>query len=192
VAPSIQRYGPFVLERPQPSPEVFLSDADAVVARWQDFFLAVWKGETHMEAVDLLDVEMRRYRRENPVPVGLLMVVAERAALPAAPVRAQMSRHMRRTQEEIRASALVYEGGGFRAAAIRAVVTGINMVTKTAYPHKVFDSVSSAADWVCEADGIRWADCASNLNEVVATLRREAHVSVSSRPFSASRRTYSA
>jgi hypothetical protein len=159
------------LEHPQPSLEVFLSDNDAVVARWRDFFLAVWKGETHMEAVDRLDAEMRRYRGENAIPVGMLMVVAERAALPSPSVRARMSRHMHRTHDEVRASALVYEGDGFRAAAIRAVVTGLNLVTKTAYPHKVFGSVLSAADWMCELGGPRWRGCAGDLSEVVASLR---------------------
>lgn len=141
------------------------------MARLRDCFLAVWKGETHLEAVDLLDAEMRRYRREHPVPIGLLMVVAERAAPPSASVRAQMAHHMRRSQDEIRASALVYEGDGFRAAAIRAVVTGINLVTKTAYPHKIFGSVSSAADWMCELGGPRWRGSSSNLSGAVDSLR---------------------
>ena len=48
----------------------------------------------------------------------------------------------------IRMSAVVHEGAGFRAAAVRSVVTGIAMLSKVPFPHHIFATVEQAAKWL--------------------------------------------
>ena len=45
-------------------------------------------------------------------------------------------------------SAVVHEGTGFRAAAVRSVVTGLAMMANLPYPHKVFATVDDAGRWL--------------------------------------------
>ena len=42
----------------------------------------------------------------------------------------------------------MFEGSGFRAAAVRSVVVGLTMLAKQGFPHKVFANLPDAADWL--------------------------------------------
>lgn len=44
--------------------------------------------------------------------------------------------------------ATVFEGDGFRAAVIRGMLTGFQLLGRLKYPHAVFDSVSECTKWV--------------------------------------------
>jgi hypothetical protein len=48
------------------------------------------------------------------------------------------------------AAATVIEGSGFRAAATRTAVSGMFLISRPAYPHKVFASLIESARWVIE------------------------------------------
>lgn len=47
-----------------------------------------------------------------------------------------------------RFAAVVYEGHGFRAAAVRAVMTSIGLFTRSALPSRVFSSTDAALQWM--------------------------------------------
>ena len=68
-------------------------------------------------------------------------------------------------------SAVVHEGSGFRAAAVRSVVTGLAMMANLPYPHKVFANVDDAARWLNLSSpvGKDWNDTA--LIEAVREVR---------------------
>jgi hypothetical protein len=48
------------------------------------------------------------------------------------------------------AAVIVIEGKGFRAAAIRAVLAAIYLVSRSPYPHRIVDSVFFGARWLVE------------------------------------------
>jgi len=48
----------------------------------------------------------------------------------------------------VRAMASLYEGAGFGAATLRAVVTGLNLLSRTSTPVKVFATMEAAAAWL--------------------------------------------
>ena len=76
----------------------------------------------------------------------------------------------------IRCSAVVYEGDGFKAATLRAVVTGIAVLSRPIYPHVVFASTISAINWTARHyshDGPVWAEQVRNaVDELRVTLDR--------------------
>jgi hypothetical protein len=76
----------------------------------------------------------------------------------------------------IRCSAVVYEGDGFRAATLRAVVTGIALLSRPLYPHVVFASSISAVNWTARhfsQDGPAWAEQMRNaVDELRVALDR--------------------
>lgn len=43
----------------------------------------------------------------------------------------------------------IFEGTGFKAAMIRGVLTGFQLISRLNYPHKIFATVDECAEWVC-------------------------------------------
>lgn len=76
----------------------------------------------------------------------MLTVIEQSASLPPADIRQRLSTALERTVDPV-LSAVVYEGSGFRAAAVRGVVTGLTALKKLPYPHRVFASVNAASEW---------------------------------------------
>lgn len=50
-------------------------------------------------------------------------------------------------EPSIRAQATLIEGTGFQGAAVRAIVSGIDLMTRSRAPKKVFGEVRPAVDW---------------------------------------------
>ena len=73
--------------------------------------------------------------------VYLLTVVEEDAPMPPYEAREVVAVFLRNGAGRIRMSAVVHEGAGFRAAAVRSVVTGIAMLSKVPFPHHIFATV---------------------------------------------------
>ena len=68
--------------------------------------------------------------------------------MPSSEVRTALARFMTEGARVIRSSAVAFEGAGFRAAAVRGVVTGLTMLARQPYPHKVFATMTDAAQWL--------------------------------------------
>jgi hypothetical protein len=133
----------------QPVTEVFHAEPDFAVGRCGPVFIVVWK-------VDTTEAGMKRVAElfraaKLPDRVGMLTVVDQAANMPSAEARALGAAFLSRNATRIVASAVVHEGSGFRAAAVRAVVTGLSMIARQPYPHKVFPEVQPAASWLCQA-----------------------------------------
>jgi hypothetical protein len=74
-------------------------------------------------------------------------VLEAAAKMPSAESRAGLADFMHGYRDRFRASALAFEGTGFRAASIRAVVTGLSALARHSFPHAVFASVPEALAW---------------------------------------------
>jgi hypothetical protein len=76
------------------------------------------------------------------------------------------------------AAAIVIEGSGFRAAALRAVVAAIYLVSHSPYPHKIVETVFDGARWLVEQAGragqrhVSAADIAAAVSVARAALVR--------------------
>lgn len=121
-----------------------------VLASWQQIFAVVWRHETTMEGVRALHHECGTFATKHPPGIGLLTIVSAGAPMPASPVRQAVADFLAQGGAYIKCSAVVMEGTGFRAAAVRSVVTGLTMLAKQAYPHRVC-SVSDAASMLSHA-----------------------------------------
>jgi len=72
----------------------------------------------------------------------------------------------------VRARATVIDGGGFQAAAVRALVTGIDLVSRRTTPSKVFAELSTAVEW-CVAQRTPARASAGTPAAIVAALLEE-------------------
>ncbi len=123
------------------------STPDHVFATWKRVAIAIIRVETTLDGVKKLRQLCDAMGRQHPGGMLLLSIVEPDAPMPPPEVRSAMASFLAGLAGQVVASAVVYEGGGFRAAAVRGVVTGLSLVNKLPYPHKIFSTVNAAVNW---------------------------------------------
>ena len=122
--------------------------------------VALWQTETTIEAVRELASVLAGHAAESG-GAGLLQVIDERATPPDGNTRVALAAMLKDNEARIVASAVVFEGSGFRASVVRSVVIGITMLTRPKCPHTVFASVNEGIAWLSgrmgDSDGARHA-----------------------------------
>jgi hypothetical protein len=117
---------------------------DHLLATWGNVLIAVWRRETTMSGVQSAIRCYEEHAYQHPDGVLLLTIVEEGAPLPETAVRRELARLLDRGAGRTKKSAVVFEGSGFRAAAVRSVITGLALFAKVPYPHRVFGKVEDA------------------------------------------------
>ena len=121
----------------------------AALKATQDFFIAHYQGR------DMV----------------MLSIVESTSTPPDASERAYVQANMHRFTG-MRAAASVIEGEGFKAAAIRAVLTGITLALRNPYPMRIFATVAEATPWLLE----RVPGQAGGVEQVVQAVERRRRV----------------
>jgi len=147
-------------------------DDDVCTAIWRDVFVIIWRRNTTIEGVKACDRTLTEARPDLPKGCGALTIVEPGAPMPSAEAREALSLFLREAGDVIQLSAVVYEGAGFRAAAVRSVVTGISLVAKQPFPHKVFATVAAASSWMAPSLPVGPA-ASRDVIQAVADLRED-------------------
>jgi len=105
--------------------------------------ISVWDAEPKLEHATRSVTLLRKVARSHD-GIVLLAVLASDCALPNEAVRSALARGLTEIGGNVAAVANVVEGGGFRAAALRGVVTSLALVMRPRYPQRVFESVPPA------------------------------------------------
>jgi hypothetical protein len=142
------------------------------IATWRGFVIIIWRRETTAQGVADLRQALQRLGPTS-TGVGLLTIIEPNAPPPTSEVRDGLAAVLGEFGKLIKFSAVAFEGSGFRAAMVRGVVTGLTMLARMPYPHKVFAGVNEATQWLIPSlQRIGWRDSAFELTEAVAELRR--------------------
>ncbi len=108
----------------------------------------VWRGRTtYLEAKAALSLT-RKAVRTLKSPLGLLVIIEEGSELPDKKTQKVLQEVGRSLEPIGQGCALVYEGTGFRAAAVRAVALSMQLVVKQNYPTRVMSNVPQAVMWL--------------------------------------------
>src|SRR5258706_3022512 len=126
-------------------------DPDYCFAEWRNVFIIVWRKQTTMEGVERLMGLCKAFAADR-TSFFLLTVVEMNAPLPDAKVRERLAAFLAEQGPKIKRSAVVFEGSGFRAAAVRGVVTGLTMLARVPYPHKGVGAAREAASLMAGTD----------------------------------------
>ena len=121
---------------------------DYTIMSWDRCLGLVWKKETTVAGMQAYTQVYREVSLRYPSGIYLLTVVEEDAPMPPFEAREAVAVFLRNGAGRIRMSAVVHEGAGFRAAAVRSVVTGISMLSKAPFPHRIFATVEQASKWL--------------------------------------------
>jgi hypothetical protein len=147
---------------------------DHAIGSFGSTVLYVSRTSTTLEALHLLRAEMNVARVVGGA-LSLFGVVEGAAALPSSEVRDGLADLLRDLGEKGGvASALTFEGRGFRASAVRSLTTGVALVARQRFPHRIFSTVPEAASWLVStisASGPTTID-ASDIVAAIAALRR--------------------
>jgi hypothetical protein len=109
---------------------------------WQSVAIVVWRNETLAE--DVRAVSAMLSSADRPHGIALLQVVEPSFTSVNSEARAALSEMLVQGRSYIRFSAVVFCGTGFKAAAVRAIATGLGMVVRRGFPHEVFAGIEEA------------------------------------------------
>lgn len=88
----------------------------------------------------------RIFERTHGKHVTIAVIEPSAASPASAEVRAGSAELAR--EFPILGAAIVLEGSGFRPAATRTLIAGMYLVTRKAYPHKIFENARDGAAWL--------------------------------------------
>lgn len=128
-----------------------VSNADFAVATRGPVCLYHWRGACVPAALPYFEVSLDRAAEASGRKWSLLYgYVDDGGAFPDSEMRSGMARLFRQRAHHVRASALVFEGSGFRRAAVRNVMVAVSLLARQGFPHRIFSSVDEAAGWLTE------------------------------------------
>ncbi|MBL8909639.1 MAG: hypothetical protein JNM17_02940 [Archangium sp.] len=125
---------------------LFKSDSCAIGLS-NGVFLCVWVGEATVEAADQIEQSITKRSGEFPKGIGLVTIVPEHAPPPKGPARNRIAELLGRAQN-VKGSAVCFEGSGLRATLVRSIVTGITLIGRMNFPHKVFAGLEAGTAFV--------------------------------------------
>lgn len=130
---------------------ILAQDADRTVATWGPILVVVWKGTVTVAAAREIQFALRDLAASLPrEDVALLTIVEADAPMPSADARTALANILRFCADDIRCSCVVMEGDGFRAAAARSIATGLSLIARQPFPHRIFSTVHEGSRWVAQ------------------------------------------
>jgi hypothetical protein len=136
---------------------------------------ALWYKETQLHAFRRLDRALMKLVLSYPEGVGVCQIIEPNAVPPSAETRAEITKMMQNGGGgQLKHYSLTFEGTGFKAASIRAVVSASHMVARTKSQLAVFSTLGAAAAWHAGQQGlIGRMENAADISNVVRQLRAE-------------------
>jgi hypothetical protein len=128
-------------------PQIHSADRTHVLATWRGHVVALWDGAPQLPAVQRFAELLAKQVDARPGGVVYLAQLPATLALPDSQVREAFAKAGRAVSGRIAGIAVTVEGDGFRAAAVRAMVTGIGMMVGGRLPLRCFRSLAEAAAW---------------------------------------------
>jgi hypothetical protein len=144
-------------------------DDDHGKATSGNMLLVVWKKLTTAQACMGVTRDLGELARRCPEGVGVLQVLEANATPPDARAREKVLEFLRFCDGRVTHHSLVYGGSGFRAAAVRAIISSFYLAARPRFAHKVFASLPEAVEW--------HAHCEKKLDPALTMAQLDEHIS---------------
>ena len=141
---------------------------------WDAVFVVIFRGNTSKEGVLTISESFQSVVAKHPTGIGLLTIVEEKAPMPPSDARKALTDFLTRFGSSIKCSAVIHEGSGFRASAVRSIVAGLTLLARPPYPHRIYASVEASSEWMSSglAAKIQRKFTAQELVLAVAEIRK--------------------
>jgi hypothetical protein len=130
------------------STKLLRANSDASFLSVGDVLVIVWHGELSPPSLAMYEACFAEMAAAHPNGFSALAVIETCAAQPDGAARAAIARIFARFEQQLRAVAVAIEGGGFRIATIRMIVTSIASMVRRSYPLSIHGTGSRAASWI--------------------------------------------
>jgi hypothetical protein len=133
-------------------PTILTITPNITIARLGDTMLiAHWRGTPDLADVEKVGEVTEAYRNTIDKSILELVVIDAHVSVPSDEIRQILVRRMQARDLRTTGTAIVYEGTGFYAAAIRSVLTAMQLTSKRRSPMRVFSTVEEAAQYLSKA-----------------------------------------
>jgi hypothetical protein len=151
--------------------EVAAIDADHIKGTAFNLAFMVWRRRTlvgpYRDGIALVN----RLALKHPGGVGVLHVVETEASPPDSEARKAFTDFLK--QPVIKHFSVTHEGSGFKAASVRAIVSGVHALARPGFEHAVHSTVADASRWAANQNRqIGRSDEWQAIERVLQTLRR--------------------
>lgn len=116
-------------------------------------YIAIWRRKPNFLNFRLQREHLARIVRQYPGRATLLCIVEAGSEPPDEPVRKASSAMIAEHGSELRRVACIIEGDDFRAAITRSVLSGMNLLLRSATKIKFFRSAPEGIEWLCSDAG---------------------------------------
>jgi len=108
----------------------------------------IWRGPVNAERFSIQRESIERVAREYPGEAAVLCIIEPASEPPSQELREAASAMLTQLAPRLRCVAYVVEGTGFRAAAVRGVLCGIELIRRNPYTARYFATVEQATTWM--------------------------------------------
>ena len=141
-------------------------------SQFSSLHISLWRGETDEHDVGRLHEEVRELLNDHD-SVSLLLIVDASAPLVGDPARKRAVEMLRELGARITSIAIVTEGTGFWAGAVRSMFVGLAMILRPPFAWRMFSTLGPATTWQRPYLGSRnRASDPDIIGELVEELRR--------------------
>jgi hypothetical protein len=113
-----------------------------------------WFGVPDLAGCADLEAMFARVARSQDRPIAFATRIQTDLSHKAdARVRKSVAETLKKYAPRLSATVVIYEATGFRAAALRAIITTVNMLSGAQFPSQVHTRIHPAADWLVERLG---------------------------------------
>jgi cellobiose-specific phosphotransferase system component IIC len=133
---------------PVTTPRLFHCADGLAIAQIGPVCVAIWRSRSVFSRFEIQRAALDACVQQNPGNVSFLCVVEAGSEPPDDDVRKASSKMITDHGTNLRCTACVIEGAGFRAAITRSVLSGMLLLIRKSTPIKMFESVPFAAQWI--------------------------------------------
>ena len=161
---------------------VVASDRNHLIAIHRNILIVDWLNETTVTAVRRVSTSLRSIAERHPIGIGLVQIVERGTRSLGADARTALANMLSENRKAMRCSVVICDGEGFRASAVRMIVSGVALVSNPGFPHEVFADVASGvrtmSEYMLEL-GARTDEFVSSLTASIAEVRERARYEAS-------------
>ena len=143
---------------------------------WRNVMITTWSQRATGTAIEKVTALREQMDRDHPEGVSVIYLIGNGAGMPTPEARAGVKELMARFHNKRACIAILVQGEGFWASAMRAVITGVRLLVPLSFPMQVFGDAKELIAWLPERHqrhtGIRIGprELQTVLEQLLATL----------------------
>lgn len=115
---------------------------------WRNVQIASWTVQATVELVEQLAAQSAKFHKRHPEGVSVVHVISKGPALPDSETRERFSTLLHAHSSKLACVAVVLDGRGFWASAVRGFLVGIRLVAPRTFTMQVFSTPQEVAEWL--------------------------------------------